>query len=72
MSAHERRFRSRTKTEARTLQPIRNLHKHLHWVPGIYILALAELRYIRVKGDEGVSRTQVQRVVDAPVDLFRK
>ena len=51
---------------------IPNLHEHLQWVPVIYVLALAELRYVRVKRDERVGRAQVKRVVDAPVDLFLK
>ena len=49
-----------------------HLYEHPHRVPVIDVLALAKLGYIRVERDKCVRRAEVQRVVDAPVDLRKK
>lgn len=44
-------------------------HKHLQRVAIIYILTLAQFPEIRIERHHRVCRTEVQRVVYAPVDL---
>jgi len=56
-------------------QPVtqtRKLHEHLQRVPSIHVLALAELRNIRVERDERIGRTEIKRVVYPPIDLFKE
>ena len=45
------------------------LYEHPQRVPVISVLALTELRNIRIERDERVGCAEVQRVVDAPINL---
>jgi hypothetical protein len=48
---------------------INSLDKHLQGVTVINVLALTKLAEIGIEWDKGVRGTQIQRIVDTPVDL---
>lgn len=47
-------------------------HKHLQRMTIIYILTLAQFTKIRIKRYHRICSTEIQRVVDTPVDLERR
>jgi hypothetical protein len=58
-----------SKTLPNTASLIPNLHKHPHRMPVIDVLALTKLGYIWVERYERIGRTEVQSVVNTPINL---
>lgn len=50
--------------------PLLHLHEHPQRVSIVGVLTLTKLRYIWVERNERVRRAEVQRIVDAPIDLI--